>query len=62
METAEASTPGADIRQVGQFEQALDGTVLAEGAVQDREDDVDAGVGAGLGQDRTGVPLAVFGE
>ena len=32
---------GADVRHAGELEQALDGAVLAERAVQDREDDVD---------------------
>ncbi len=32
---------GADVRHAGQLEQPLDGAVLAEGAVQDRQDDVD---------------------
>jgi hypothetical protein len=40
---------GADVREVGEFEQALHGAVFTEGAVEDREDDVDAGVGAGGG-------------
>ena len=33
--------PGADVRNVGELEQALHGAVLAERAVQDRQDDVD---------------------
>ena len=33
--------PGADVRDAGQLEQALDGPVLAVRAVQDREHDVD---------------------
>src|SRR5688572_8897534 len=32
----------ADVGQVGELEQALDGAVLAVGTVQDREDDVEA--------------------
>ena len=32
---------GADVRDAGELEQALHGAVLAERAVEDREDDVD---------------------
>ena len=32
--------PGSDVRHVEQLEQSLDGAVLAEGAVQGREDDI----------------------
>ena len=32
--------PGADVRDPGQLEQALDGAVLAEGPVENREDDI----------------------
>jgi hypothetical protein len=35
--------PGADVRDAGQLEQALDRAVLAQGAVEHREDHVDAG-------------------
>jgi len=35
-----AEDAGADIGNVGEFEEALDGAVFAEGAVQDGEDDV----------------------
>ena len=38
---AEASTPGADVRDPGQLEQPLQGAVLAVRTVQEREDDVD---------------------
>ena len=45
----------ADVGDTGEFEQALQGAVLAVGAVQHREDDVDLaeclGHGAGLGVD-----------
>ena len=34
MQSAEAATPGADVRDAGQLEQPLHGAVLAEGAVQ----------------------------
>ena len=43
MQSAEASDAGADVRHAGQLEQALHRAVLAEGPVQHREDDVDAG-------------------
>jgi hypothetical protein len=33
---------GADIGHVGELEEALDGTVLAKGAVEDGKDDVHA--------------------
>ena len=36
---------GADVGDAGELEQALHGAVLAEGAVEDREDDVDVGEG-----------------
>ena len=41
MQSAEAATPGADVGDAGELEQALDGAVLAERAVQDGQDDVD---------------------
>ena len=41
MPTAEASTPGADVADAGHLEHPLEGAVLAPGAVQQREDDVD---------------------
>ena len=41
MPTADASTPAPDVAHVGQLEQALQRAVLAERAVQQREDDVD---------------------
>ena len=41
MPTAEPSTPGADVRDVGQLEQPLHRAVLAVRAVQHREDDVE---------------------
>ena len=41
MQSAEAVTPGADVRDAGELEQALHRPVLAERAVQHREDDVD---------------------
>ena len=44
--TAEAVTPGPDVADVGEVEQALDRAVLAERAVQEREDDVDLAEGA----------------
>ena len=50
----------ADVGQVGEFEQALHGAVLAEGAVQDGEDHVDVRLGARFGQDRLGAPLALL--
>ena len=40
-----AEDAGADVGDVGEFEEALDGAVLAEGAVEDGEDDVE-----GLGE------------
>ena len=46
MPIAEASTPLPTYGQPDQLEQALDGAVLAEPAVQDREDDVDVAEGA----------------
>ena len=47
----------ADVGNVGEFEQALDGAVLAEGAVQHGEDDVDVdGAVAGA---RASVPASV---
>ena len=36
-----AQDVGADVRDTGEFQQPLHGAVLAEGAVQDREDDVE---------------------
>ena len=41
MQSAEAATPGADVGHAGELEQALDGPVLAERPVQDRQHDVD---------------------
>ena len=38
-----AENTGADVGDVGQLEETLDGSVLAEGAVQDGEDDVERG-------------------
>ena len=43
---------GADVGQVGEFQQTLHGAVLAERAVQDGEHDVDIGMRSGLGQNR----------
>ena len=42
MQSAEAVTPGADVRDARELEQPLHGAVLAERPVQHREDDVDA--------------------
>ena len=42
MPSAEPSTPEPDIRHARQLEQALDGAVLAIGAVQDGKDEVEA--------------------
>ena len=42
MPTAEASTPQPTYGDVGQLEQALHRAVFAVGAVEDREDDVEA--------------------
>ena len=36
-----AEDAGADVGDVGEFEEALDGAVFAEGAVEDGEDDVE---------------------
>jgi hypothetical protein len=44
----------ADVGQAGQFQQALHRAVLAEGAVQHREDHVDFRVRARFGQDGPG--------
>ena len=47
--------PCADVRDARELEQALDGAVLAEGAVQDRQHDVDLaerGRGRGVRDDR----------
>ena len=41
MQSADAVDAGADVRHPGELEQALHRAVLAEGAVQDREHDVD---------------------
>ncbi len=41
-----AEDAGADVGDVGEFEEALDGAVFAEGAVEDGEDDVE-GLGEG---------------
>src|SRR6185503_869684 len=49
----------ADVGQAGQFEQSLDGSILAEGAVQYGKDDIDAGIGAGLGGNRPRIPMTV---
>ena len=43
MQSAEAEHARADVRHARELEQALHGAVLAERAVQDREDDVDIG-------------------
>ena len=40
-----AEHPGADVSQVGHFEQALQGAVFAEGAVQDGEEHIQGGDG-----------------
>ena len=46
-----AEDAGADVGDVGELEEALDGAVLAEGAVEDGEDDVDVlAEGSGLGE------------
>ena len=47
MAAAEAKTFGADVRHAGHLQQALDGAVLAVGAVQRREHHVDAAQRAG---------------
>ena len=51
---------GADVPDAGQLEQALDGAVLAERPVQQREDHVDLAEGprhlAGLQDDEVGPP------
>ena len=54
--------PGADIRQVREFEQSLHGAVFAEGAVQHREHNIDTGIAAGFRQDRPRLPLAFLGR
>ena len=41
-----AEDAGADVGDVGKLEEALDGAVFAEGAVEDGEDDVE-GLGEG---------------
>ena len=38
-----AEDAGADVGDVGELEEALDGAVFAEGAVEDGEDDVERG-------------------
>ena len=63
MQSADAVTPGSDVRDRGELEQALHGAVLAKRAVEDREDDVDgpSGVGAlvrGTGSVSPGPPPA----
>ena len=45
MQTARRRDAGADVGHAGELEQALDGAVLAERAVQDRKDDVDVSQG-----------------
>ena len=52
-----AEHTGADVGDAGQLEEPLHGAVLAEGAVQDRDDDVDARKRRGdtLGWDRQGL-------
>ena len=45
---------GADVRHVGQLEQPLHGSVLAEGPVEDRQDDVHLAEGRGDGAGRGG--------
>ena len=47
MQSAEAVTPGPTYGDAGELEQALHRPVLAERAVQHREDDVDAAERAG---------------
>ena len=56
MPTAEPSTPDADVRQVGQLEQALHRAVLAVRAVQQREHDVDAERRARIACDELSAP------
>ena len=47
-----AEHAGADVGDAGQFEESLDGAVLAKGAVQDGENDVECLLGeAGLAAD-----------
>jgi hypothetical protein len=47
-----AEQAGGDVGHVGEFEQALDGAILAEGAVEDGENnvDVDGAVGCAAGE------------
>ena len=45
-----AEDPRADVRQVGELEEALDGAVLPVGAVEERHDDVDVGGAGGVGR------------
>ena len=54
--TAEAITPGAHVGHVEQLEQPLHGAVLAERAVQHREDHVGARAGRRPGSSATGSP------
>jgi len=49
----------AHIRQVRQLEQPLHCAIFPEGAVEHREDHIDRGVRARLGQNRAGGPLAL---
>jgi len=50
----------AHIGKVGEFQQSLDSAVLAKGAVEDREHDVDIGMRPRLRQNRVRVPPAFF--
>ncbi len=52
----------AHVGQTGEFEQTLHGAVLAEGAVQHGKHHVDAGIRAGLGQNRARRPAAVLAD
>ena len=63
IDSAEPSTPGADVGHVGQLEQALHRAVLAVRAVEEREHDhrdvrVD-GRGCSVGRGSTAVPVAL---
>jgi hypothetical protein len=59
-----AEDTGADVGDVGKFEEALNGAVLAEGSVQDGEDDVELrGEGVdGMGELGAGVELEGLGQ
>ena len=41
MQSADASDPGTHVRHTGELEQPLNGAVLAEQSVEDRQHDVD---------------------